>query len=355
MNKTRLMLATLLVAAPFAHADHDQTTRADAHAPIGVMGDHTHDKGEWMFSYRFMSMPMEGNLSGSDSISPDQIATTVPNRFFGNPGQPPTLRVVPVEMNMDMHMFGVMYAPTDRITVMGMVNYIQKDMDHLTYQGGMGTAVLGTFMTETSGIGDTTVSALIDIGTNPDHKLHGIVGLSVPTGSIDETDDILTPMNMRPTIRLPYPMQLGSGSWDPILGLSYSGFAEHFNWGTQWRSTFRVADNDENYRLGDLHHLTGWAGYSFSDAVSVALRLAYTDQGEISGRDPLIAGPVQTADPDRFGGSRWDAGVSLNIAGQGDLEGWRLAIEYLVPVEQDLNGPQLETQEMLTFGIQKSW
>ena len=30
--------------------------RPDGHAPVSVMGDHTHNKGEWMFSYRFMSM-----------------------------------------------------------------------------------------------------------------------------------------------------------------------------------------------------------------------------------------------------------------------------------------------------------
>ncbi|MEL7024120.1 MAG: transporter [Pseudomonadota bacterium] len=350
-----ILAASALCVSSVAHADHDQTTRADTHAPIGVMADHTHQQGEWMFSYRFMSMPMEGNLQGSDDISPDEIVTTVPNRFFGNPGQPPTLRIVPVEMNMSMHMFGAMYAPNDRVTLMAMVNYVEKDMDHLTYQGGMGTTVLGEFTTEVSGLGDTTVSALVDFTRHPDHKLHAIAGLSLPTGSIDETDDILTPMNMRPTIRLPYPMQLGSGSWDPIVGLNYSGFADHWNWGSQWRSTLRIADNDNDYRLGHLHHWTGWAGYRLTDAASIAVRVAFSDQGEISGRDPQIAGPVQTADPDRFGGTRWDAGISINLAGQGDLDGWRVALEYLVPFSQDLNGPQLETQDTFTVGIQKSW
>ena len=345
--------APALVAAPAALAD--AVTTADSHAPIGVMADHFHKKGEWMISYRFMAMPMKGNLSGSNGISPDEIVTTVPNRFFGNPGQPPTLRIVPTEMTMDMHMVGLMYAPTDRITLMGMLNYVSNDMDHTTYQGGMGTTVLGEFTTKTSGLGDSTLAALVSFHDQTSARIHGIIGVSIPTGDIEERDDILTPMNTRPTVRVPYPMQLGSGTWDPIVGVSYSGFGDAFGWGAQWRSKFRFSDNDEDYRLGDEHRMTGWLSYAFADAVSVSLRLDYVDRGEIDGMDPLIMGPVQTADPDRHGGTRLDAGIGLNLAGQGDLHGWRLAFEYMAPVEQDLNGPQLETDAVYTVGIQKSW
>lgn len=357
--KLCIFAAAAAVALAVSHpvlADHDGSiTRADSHAPIGVMGDHFHDKGEWMFSYRFMAMPMQGNLSGSSSISPDEIATTVPNRFFGNPGQPPTLRIVPLEMDMNMHMLGMMYAPSDRITLMAMLNYIEKDMDHVTYQGGAGTTVLGNFTTETSGLGDASVSALVSFLNREDARVHGIIGVSIPTGSVDETDDILTPMNMRPTIRVPYPMQLGSDSWDPIVGLSYSGFGGNFAWGGQWRSTFRLSDNDESYQLGDEHRLTGWASYSPVDSFSASLRLEYLDRENISGIDPAIAGPVQTADPNRQGGTRIDLGVGFNIAGRGGLDGYRLAVEYLFPIEQDLNGPQLETDSMFIVGLQKSW
>jgi len=38
--------------------------RADGHAPIGVMGDHQHEAGEWMVSFRYMRMAMEGNGTG---------------------------------------------------------------------------------------------------------------------------------------------------------------------------------------------------------------------------------------------------------------------------------------------------
>ena len=91
------------------------------------MGDHRHATGEIMLSYRFMRMEMSGSQIGTTEVSPLQIATTVPNRFFGAPMQPPTLRVVPTEMTMDMHMFGAMYAPNDRVTFMAMLPYITKE------------------------------------------------------------------------------------------------------------------------------------------------------------------------------------------------------------------------------------
>ena len=319
------------------------------------MADHFHKKGEWMFSYRFMSMSMDGNLDGSDSIDPDTIVTTIPNRFFGVPGQPPTLRVVPLDMDMDMHMLGMMYAPSDKVTLMLMGNYLRKDMRHVTYMGGTGTTVLGNFTTSTSGWGDTTASALLSFHDSEAHKWHGIVGVSLPTGSTDETDNILTPMNMTPTVRLPYAMQLGSGSYDPIVGLSYSGFSSRLGWGGQWRSTFRVSDNDEDYRLGNEHRATGWISYLFADSFSGSLRLEYLDRDNIDGIDPSIVAPVQTADPDRQGASRMDASIGLNWAGQGDLHGFRVALEYSLPVHQDLDGPQMETDSQLILGVQKSF
>ena len=117
--------------------------RAIDHAPIGVMADHTHDRGEWMLSYRVMQMEMQGSRDGTSPISPEETVTSVANPFAGQPGQPPTLRVVPTEMSMTMHMLGVMYAPTERVTLMAMFNVIDQEMDHTTFLGGMGTTELG--------------------------------------------------------------------------------------------------------------------------------------------------------------------------------------------------------------------
>ena len=330
--------------------------RADSHAPIGVMGEHMHHKGEWMVSYRYMKMDMEGSQNGKDDISPEEIATTIANPFFGTPMQPPTLRVVPTQMTMKMHMLGFMYAPSDWVTLMVMGSYLQKEMNHLTFMGGMGTTILGGFETRSSGIGDTKVSGLIRIYDDQTHHFHANVGLSLPTGSITKQDDVLTPMGARPELRLPYPMQLGSGTYDLLPGITYTGKHGRVGWGAQYSGVIRLGENDEDYTLGDEHRITGWMSYLPAHWISLSGRLAGRSISVIDGQDSRIVAPVQTADPNNQGGDRIDFLVGINLVGQSDLlRGQRFAAEFGVPIHQNLNGPQLETDWLFTIGYQYSF
>ena len=340
----------LALGAALAMAPAAADTVALSHGPIGVMGEHVHARGEFMVSYRFMRMDMAGNRDGSSGIDADRIATSIPNRFAGRPGQPPTLRVVPTEMTMDMHMFGFMYAPSDRVTLMGMMNVVDKEMDHITYQGGAGTALLGGFTTRSRGLGDSSLSALVRLASGPDHgTLLATLGVSFPTGDIDQTDRILTPANQQPEPRLPYPMQLGSGTWDLILGLTGLKPLGAGMLGAQWRGQWRLEDNNSGYRLGDEHQLTAWYGLPLRDGLSLSLRGSFTDRGRISGIDPEIVAPVQTADPSLQGGDWSEIGVGVNSVVFGRH---RLAAEMQWPLHRDLNGPQLETDWQLTLGYQ---
>ncbi len=342
-------------AAPFAIspalADEGHIDALD-HAPIGVMGDHRHSQGEWMVSYRLMHMDMGGVQIGADSVTAEQVVTEVPNRFAGNPGQPPTLRIVPTSMRMDMHMAGLMYGLTDQVTLMVMANYVTKEMDHITFAGGMGTDRLGTFRTSPAGFGDTKVTALIGLTDN----VHINAGVSVPTGSITETDDILTPMGGNPTVRLPYPMQLGSGTFDLEPGITWRGQNDDFGWGAQVMGTIRLGENDEGYSYGDRAMATAWLAKSITPAIALSGRLQAETLGQVDGIDPQIVGPVQTANPDFQGGESVTGLLGVNFAAtDGPLRGWRLGIEGGIPIVQDLNGPQMPVDYTLTVGIQKSF
>ena len=340
-------LAATLVLASTACSSALAVT-ANSHAPIGVMGDHMHKIGEVMLSYRYMHMDMRGNRDGSDDVSATEIATTVPNRFFGAAGQPPTLRVVPTKMTMDMHMVGAMYAPSDEITLMAMTSYIKKDMDHVTFRGGKGAVIRGGFNTQTSGLGDTRLSALIKLN----EQWHATVGVSLPTGSIDESGKILAPTGATPSPRLPYPMQLGSGTYDLLAGLTYSSSNHHsdLGWGAQWASVIRTGSNDESYTLGDEHKVSVWSDYQFSHRVSTSLRLNYMQRDNIDGIDAKIAAPVQTADPSNHAVQRIDASAGVNWLLAGHKH--RLALELSKPIWQDLDGPQLKVRATTTVGWQ---
>jgi len=339
--------STLLPQSLWANTDHHKIT---AHAPIGVMGDHMHKTGEWMFSYRYMSMSMEDNLQGSKNISPEGIRDS----GLG-------LRVVPLQMTTDMHMFGAMYAPSDKLTLMLMINYIEKEMDHLTFMMPMGPMMpmsmneTGVFTTKTSGIGDTKIGALYSLRSGDNTNIHLNLGLSIPTGKIDYTDQILTPMNTTPSPRLPYPMQLGSGTYNIQPGITYAGTRNSWDWGSQVKMIIRLDDNDEGYSLGDQTQVTSWGGYRFTHWLTGSLRLTYTHADEISGKDALINLPVQTSNPDNFGGERIDLGVGITLIGsEGAQKGHRLALEYETTIDQDVNGIQMEMQDMLTIGYQFS-
>ena len=335
---------------------HEGGPIPDSHAPMGVMGDHTHNAGEWMFSYRYMTMSMEGSKQGSDSISPEEIVTSIANPFAGQPMQPPTLRVVPVEMTTEMHMLGMMYAPNDRVTLMLMANYLDKEMDHITFQGGAGTTRLGTFTTDSSGWGDTKVSALIRVFDEGNHNVHLNAGLSLPTGSIDEEHEVLTPMNTRPTLRMPYGMQLGSGTYDLEPGVTYNGRDGHLSWGGQYKAVVRLGENDEDYTLGDKHQVTGWGAYRVLPWMSTSLRLTARTEGSIDGQDPKIAAPVQTTDPSNYGGDFVDVAIGANLVGQsGAIRGQRLGAELSTPIYEDYNGVQMEMDWMFTLAYQYSW
>lgn len=313
------------------------TDRVDAHAPIGVMGDHTHHAGEFMFSYRYMFMDMRPNLVGDDEVSARSQLSA--------PGTGP-FQIMPTDMQTEMHMFGLMYAPSDVVTLAFMLPVIDKTMDHITAAGT-------EFTTATNGIGDFKFGGLVNIYENINTKGHLNLMMSAPTGSITEQGFVPPAGGV---IRLPYPMQLGSGTWDLKPGVTFLGQCGDFSWGSQVLGTIRLGENEEDYTLGDDITANIWGALRLSDSVSTSLRLSGTTWGDIDGRDPRIGGPVPTANPDIQAGERIDLFYGINyLFTQGALAGNRLAIEAGKPLYQDLDGPRLGMDWMVTAGWQKAW
>jgi hypothetical protein len=329
---TALALAT---AAPAAAQYEWTSSRPDGHAPIGVMGDHTHAAGEFMLSYRFMRMQMDGNRTGTEAVSTEEVLDD--------------FMVAPLSMPMTMHMVGLMYAPADRITLMGMGSWVSQEMDHRTRMG-MG------FTTESSGFGDVGLSALVGLKQTGSLRAHANLGVSLPTGPVDNTD--VTPASGGEPVQLPYPMQIGSGTVDVRPGLTVLGMTERLSWGLQGIVTVRTGENDRGWRMGDRVDGTGWAALRLSDRVSLSGRVAVASWGDFEGEDPAFGDPsmVPTVRTDLRRGTRVDVPLGLNYyVPRGFLAGHRLAVEWSIPVYQDLDGPQLETDWVLTLGWQKSF
>ena len=297
---------------------------------VNVLGIHTHD-GEWMLGYEFMFMRMEGNRDGTDDLSDRDVL-----RDF---------MVAPTDMAMEMHMFHLMYAPTGDLTLAAMLPFLRLSMDHVTR---MGTR----FTTRSEGLGDLEVGGSYTVYRVDGHR-HRILlsaGVFFPVGSIHERDD--TPAG--PDIRLPYPMQLGSGTFDLHPGLAYLGTGETWAWGAETSAIIRAGKNSRGYRLGDELEFSAWATYGWAEWVSTSLRLQGDFWDDIHGADPALNPmTIPTADPDRRAGARVSVLPGLEFfVPRGFFRNQRTAVELGVPVFQSLDGPQLETDWWVSLGWQ---
>ncbi len=348
-----LAAITLLLSSAQAH---DWVgARPDSHAPIGVMADHTHKKNEFMLSYRYMHMLMDGMR--------DEASGTTPTSVFAN-----NYTVSPTRMTMDMHMWGLMYAPTDKLTLMAMVNYLSSEMDHVIFPAAAPLIALNggssTFTTKSSGFGDARLTGMYQFFKKEDQSAHFNFGISLPTGSVGQQDAVPGPGG-RIDRQLPAPMQLGSGTFDLLPGVTYLKQHHSWSWGAQMNGTFRTHENHHNYRLGHGFESTAWIGKKFTSWLSAAPRFRYTYEGELKGNqagvglNPPFAPTrrtVTTAFGENYGGHSIDLGASVNIfIPSGWLKGHRLAFEFMAPVYQNLNGLQLETDYTVTAGWQFAW
>ncbi|MDJ0850488.1 MAG: transporter [Myxococcota bacterium] len=307
-------------------------SRPDGHAPIGVMGDHMHEAGEFMASYRFGYMRMKGNRDGTRRQSREEVLRDFP--------------VTPTDMDMWVHMFGLMYAPTDWVTVTAMLPWIQKSMDHATR---MGTR----FTTTSNGIGDVKLAGLFRIFDGETHHLHLNFGWSFPTGQVRAKDT--TPLGRQ---TLPFPMQIGSGTFDMMPGLTYVGHTDRFSWGSQVMGTYRIGENKSDWTASDQVDLTAWVAFPWTSWLSTSGRFRMSWWSNYGGDEKRPPPPdfIPTADPDRRAGAAFEllGGVNLYLP-LGPLGKHRFAIEAGAPVEQWLDGPQLETDWRVVVGWQKAF
>jgi len=323
----------------------DAPQGGDVHAtiPAGVTGAAMVGQGEGMVMYMPMYMNMQGNYIGVNKVS----TATILNTLNESGGGPKYLRMVPEDMDGQMHMFGAMYGVTNAINIMVMGNYTEKDMSMSTYYKSPMQGIsplVGTRTYTTDGLGDVSVTGLFRIYEDGVNHIHVNLGLSLPTGSTTEQMNMLTPMSLTPSymlMRATYGMQLGTGTYDLLPGLTYTADKDLWSWGAAYRGRIAL-DSDQGYHWGDTHQVTGWLGYTFIPGVTGTARIAGTVQGKIDGKDPQIFGGMQGASPANYGGERVDLFGGIEIAGhEFGLGHTRLAIEAGAPLYQNLNGPQI--------------
>jgi len=323
-----IMLCTTLPLAGYAqdvshhHQQNNfQTPMNDAnHSSVTLLNEH---HGKWQFRVKYWHMAMEGLLDGSRSISTNDVF----NRGF---------KISPTQMSMDTTMFSLMVMASPRLHLMVMLPYSLKSMDHITKTGI-------AFTTQSQGIGDTAIKGAYTLLQAPQQRLLVRFGLSLPTGSIHERDN--TPSGNQ---RLPYPMQLGSGTFDPLFGFEYVQQVHAWLWGIAGNGVERVSRNQNNYAFGNRWRARTWLKKQVNPWLQTFVQLNGMVWGNVRGADPALnPKQVPTADPDLQGGRRIDFLVGAKFLGHHSaFKNQQLEIVFGVPLYQHLNGPQLKTRWM---------
>jgi hypothetical protein len=290
------------------------------------------DKSPWSFSFQRSSAEFEDFLDGDNRVSEDEVLWSGPNS--GEPRTDKNFPVVPGKITQTAYILSVGYAFDDRWRGHITVPYIEQNTDHISIVPNY-----ATFEIDSSGVGDAVVSASYKLSDTERANWWLTVGLSIPTGSIDEEGD--TPRAPGDQ-QLPYTMQLGSGTYDFPIQISYHNKGEH-DVTIALAALIRSGTNDNDYRLGNSYSLTGRYNFHFSEILQpyIGLDIDYSDS--IHGADeslktaPPFPYPAPITDPDLFGGTKIGAraGISWQVS-----DNYRLAVEVGKPIYQNLNGPQ---------------
>ena len=314
-------------------------------APAVIMFSHVHKKGEWMLAYNFMQMNMNGLMNGSSNTSTNEIFKTY--------------IATSTKMEMQMHMLMGMYGISNRLTVMGMLNYNVNSMNmQMLPTAAMnmpGMEMMGSDGTMpnmmSAGFGDAQLYAMYALMKDENSELIVVGGLNLPTGSIHQkgkSDDIFYPNS-----NLTYMMQLGTGTLDILPGLSYKFQQNKFAIGGQFNSSIKILSNSNNYRLGNTATINIWSAYSICKWLNPSVRVEASSVGKIRGTDTSIyAFNEPTANTMNYGGTtlRGFVGTSLPIQ-LNENKAMKIGVEYGFQVYQNYNGIQVPVKNLINATI----
>jgi len=337
-------------------------SKCGGNMPLSIPGAGVAETHEFRIKISPSFMHMDGLTQGTNDVDPESLLG-MPMMMGSPTGK---YMAVPTAMDMSMLNLSMGYSFTDDFFAGVMLMYQQNDMD-MKFNNMMAMATQQSgFTMESEGVADTMLMAKYRLFTDdpliPTRQASLFMGLSLPTGSIDE-ENSTHPVAMRQNELLPYGMQLGSGTFDPSVGIVYSGSKSPYWWGANTIYTARIHENKRDYRLGNelRFDLYGMYQLNYMLVLEAQLNAKHTEKirGEMdesvsaeSGHvtQGMASSPFTTPlwNTNSYGGDelaltlgvQWQP-VSLNI----------LSFQVGVPLYQDLNGVQLKDD----YSVMLTW
>lgn len=239
-------------------------------------------------------------------------------------------------MSPEMTVYGFplvgVYGATPDWAIFGVVPLLNKNLDVTTPQGRVERGP--------TGLADMRLFARYTAWTRnragQTQRLAPLVGLEMPTGRDDATDEFG---------RLPQPLQLGSGSWDPFVGVVFTW--QTLQWQVDVSPVYQINTEANDFTFGDEARLDvaskyrlwtnkrprGVPGFLYGN---LETNVIWQGKNEIGGQD----------DPNS-GGTTWLVAPGLQyITRRVVLEG---ALQ--LPALQDRNGTALEHDFITTLSL----
>ncbi len=297
----------------------------------------------WTINYTYKRSKVAGYKNGTNELSFEDV--------LFSPGEVRTAQnypVVPTFITQSVHAASATYAVTSSTSLMLVVPYVSQSTEHISIVPGFSEFVLST-----DGIGDITLNAGYKKNLNADGSVTANIGIRFPTGSIDKMGD--TPRNGAGTLeRLPYTMQLGSGTYDISASFGHNRSFNSLTVHANINAIIRTGLNDNAYRLGNSYGLVISSRYTKHYWLQPGIRFSLRHTGNIVGQDEslLVPGafpfPASITDPNNYGGENATTAISLTACTNIRCR-LSLVAEVSTPLYQNLNGIQPKQRRIFSI------
>lgn len=310
--------------------------------PIGTRFGEPLEGPRVRVGYRFARVKAQGLLIGSRDARPRTVRDSLPLDY----------EETPRALELSIHTIELAWAPHPRTTLALQVPFAKRELETLEASGARRED-------QTEGLGDVGLALVVPFIRRGRESSHVHVGFDFPSGSYRKRD-----RDGVGDVRLPYDLQLGNGTVDFEWGWTYRGERDRFAWGGQALGRHPLGRNGLDYREGSRFEASIWGGVRIVAGLSASLRTQWQKQNNHENwdksfrrsgvpRDSRIEDVVDPAENGKArGGTRFLLGPGLAYDLSGRLAGNRFSVELALPVHQDLDGPQLEQDWILTTGWQ---
>ena len=112
-----------------------------------------------------------------------------------------------------------------------------------------------------------------------------------------------------------------------------------------------VSTYESKYKI----EFNSWLQHQLKDSLAISYRFKFSNQNKLNGNSLDITAPLQTANPENYGGKVLHLGLGINYRTAFLSKNELIGLEVLFPLVQDKNKLQMKSSYQITLGYQKSF